>query len=72
MLLKNLWRKSMPNLDEFLHKPELVHKTELEKIHGVKSCSKCDENAEEAFWDPISLVLTWECPNGHKNQFKVN
>jgi hypothetical protein len=62
----------VPNLNEFFHKPELVLKPELEKIHGVKACSKCDADAQEAFWDPISLTLAWDCPNGHKNVFKVN
>ena len=52
--------------------PELVHKAELEKIHGIKACAKCDADAEEAFWDPTTLTLAWECPNGHQNQFKVN
>ncbi|MEY4332154.1 MAG: hypothetical protein RLZZ196_892 [Bacteroidota bacterium] len=62
----------MPNLNEFFHKPEIIHKAELEKIHGLKPCSKCDGDAEEAFWDPTTLILAWECPNGHANQVKVN
>jgi hypothetical protein len=62
----------MPDLNEFFYKPELVHKAELETIHGIKACSKCDADAEEAFWDPTTLTLAWECPNGHQNQFRVN
>ena len=62
----------MPNLNEFFYKPELIHKTELEKIHGIKPCSKCNEDAAEAFWDPLTMILSWECPNKHVNQIKVN
>ena len=62
----------MPDLNEFFYKPELVHKAELEKIHGIKACAKCDAYAEEAFWDPTTLTLAWECPNGHQNQYRVN
>lgn len=62
----------MPNINEFFHQPELMHKSELEKIHGLKPCAKCNENAAEAFWDPVTLILAWECPNGHANQVKIN
>ena len=62
----------MPNINEFFHKPELLHKAELEKIEGLKPCSQCDENAQEAYWDPFTTILSWECKNGHKSQFKVN
>ena len=62
----------MPNLDEFFNRAEIIHSPNLEKIHGIKPCSKCDADAEEAFWDPQSLILACECPNGHPNQFKVN
>lgn len=62
----------MPNLNEFFHKPEIIHKTEWQNIPGVKPCSKCDEDADEAFWDPTTLTLSWQCPNGHANQVRVN
>jgi hypothetical protein len=61
----------MPNLNEFINKPQAVSKKNLEAIHGVKPCSKCDLNAEEAFWDPESMTLSWECPDGHPNEVKV-
>jgi len=61
----------MPNLNEFFHKPEIIRKAELEKIHGIKPCGKCDSDVQEAFWDPATLILAWECPSGHKNQVKV-
>lgn len=62
----------MPNLEEFFHKPELIHKTELQKISGLKPCAKCDLNADVAFWDPVAQILSWECLEGHKNQVRVN
>lgn len=62
----------MPNINEFFHQPEILHKAELEKIGGIKPCSKCNENANEAFWDPVTLILAWECPSGHANQVKIN
>jgi len=62
----------MPDLNEFFHKPELMHSPELEKISGMKPCSKCEKDAQEAFWDPATLILSWKCPDGHDNQLKVN
>ena len=63
----------MPNLNEFIGpKPELVHKTELEKIGGAKPCSKCEADSEETYWDPVNLIMSWTCTNGHPNNFKVN
>lgn len=46
--------------------------SELEKFGGKKPCAKCDKDAEEYFWDATSLTMSWECPDGHKNSFKVN
>ena len=62
----------MPNLNEFFHKPEILHKSELEKISGIKPCAKCEKDAEEAFWDPATLTMTWKCPDGHDNQYRIN
>jgi hypothetical protein len=63
----------MPNLDEFIGpKPEKIHKIELEKIGGAKPCSKCEKDSEETFWDPINLIMSWTCIDGHSNTFKVN
>lgn len=61
----------MPNLDEFFKKEKLLS-PELEKFGGKKPCAKCDKDAEEYFWDSASLTMSWECPDGHKNLFKVN
>jgi hypothetical protein len=38
----------------------------------MKPCSKCEKDAQEAFWDPSTLTLSWKCPDGHDNQLKVN
>lgn len=62
----------MPNLKEFFDRAEIIKKPDLESIHGTKPCSKCDLDAQEAFWDPNSMILAWECPNGHSNQVKVD
>lgn len=62
----------MPNLNEFFNKKEVVYKAELEKIDGMKPCSKCDKDSQEAFWDASTLTMTWTCPDGHKNEYKVN
>lgn len=61
----------MPDLNEFFNHAQIIHKPELEAIHGIKPCGKCSKDAEEAFWDPSTLTLAWECPEGHKNQIKV-
>ena len=61
----------MPNINEFFSKPEILHKAELERISGIKPCSKCEKDASEAFWNPSDLILSWTCPDGHANQFKV-
>lgn len=63
----------MPSLDEFIGpKPEKVYKSELEKIGGSKPCSKCEKDSQDVFWDPVNLIMSWTCPNGHPNTFKVN
>lgn len=63
----------MPNLNEFIGpKPEKIYKVELESLGGGKPCAKCDADSDETFWDPITLTMSWTCPNGHPNTFKVN
>jgi hypothetical protein len=61
----------MPNLNEFFNRSEILHKEGLEKINGTKPCAKCDKDAEEAFWDSNTLTMTWKCPEGHDNQYRV-
>lgn len=63
----------MPNLNEFIGpKPERVYKSELEKIGGAKPCAKCEADSTETFWDPVKLIMSWTCTNGHSNTFKVS
>ena len=61
----------MPNINEFLNKPEKIFPSELERIGGAKPCSKCDKDSKEYFWDALSMTISWECPDGHKNSYSV-
>jgi hypothetical protein len=61
----------MPNLDEFINKPEKIYKSELERIGGAKPCSKCDKDSTEYFWDAIKTTMSWVCTDGHKNEFVI-
>jgi hypothetical protein len=60
----------MPNLDDFL-KENTSKDYELEKLSGIRACSKCDEDVNGASWDPIELVMSWRCSKGHDTIFKV-
>jgi hypothetical protein len=62
----------MPNLNEFFNKKEKIQKNNLETISGTKPCGKCSKDAEESFWDPDTLIMSWQCPDGHSNQYRVN
>lgn len=62
----------MPNINEFFNKPTILHKENIEVIPGTKPCGKCNKDAENAFWDPSTFIMSWKCPEGHDNQFKVN
>lgn len=62
----------MPNLNEFFDKTEIIKSQDFETIYGVKPCSKCEANAEEALWDPSTLTLSWKCINGHNSQYRIN
>lgn len=63
----------MPNINEFIGPaPEKIFNVELEKIGGAKPCARCESDATETFWDPIRLIMSWTCVNGHTNTFKVN
>jgi hypothetical protein len=63
----------MPNINEFIGpKPTQETVSNLEKIMGVKPCSKCDLNVEEYYWDPSEFIMTWTCKDGHLNITRVN
>ena len=62
----------MPNLNEFFNKPSKeLENYNLEKISGIRPCSKCDEDVSGAFWDPIDMVMSWRCSSGHETVHKV-
>lgn len=63
----------MPNINEFIGpKPTVELISDLEKIIGVKPCSKCDLDVNEYFWDPSEYIMTWKCSSGHLTTVKVN
>ena len=62
----------MPSFNEFFDKPDEKKLYQVEKLQGVRACSKCDEDVTGAFWDPIDLVMSWRCSKGHETVFKVN
>ena len=64
----------MPNLNEFLNKPDKQFNPDhnnLEKLDGIRPCSKCDLNVDGALWDSTKLLLTWKCESGHENSIQV-
>ena len=61
----------MPDLDEFLNPKNKNKNYELEKLPGLRPCSKCDDDVTGALWDPIELTMYWKCSKGHENAFKV-
>lgn len=61
----------MPNINEFINKPEPIKNTMYEELGGVRGCASCDLDVEGALWDPNEKILVWECNNGHKNKFQV-
>ena len=61
----------MPNLDEFFKK-EIIMGPEMEKFEGVKPCSKCEKNSNVYYWDVTTFTMSWTCPDGHENSYKVN
>lgn len=63
----------MPKISDFFGpKPTEESLKELELVAGSKPCSKCDKDAGEAYWDPSTFTMSWTCPDGHENTFKVN
>ena len=49
----------MPNINEFLNKPEKIFPSELERIGGAKPCSKCDKDSQEYFWNASAMTISW-------------
>jgi hypothetical protein len=61
----------MPSINEFL-KPEPLMPSELQKFDGKKPCSKCEKDSYVYYWNAVSLEMTWTCPDGHKNSYRIN
>lgn len=65
----------MPNLNEFFESKdeskEIDKPYNLEKLIGVKPCSKCNEDVPGALWDPVEFTMYWKCSKGHENTFRV-
>ena len=63
----------MPKLSEFIGpKPTQTQSENLEKVIGEKPCSKCEKDATEVYWDPTTLTMSWTCPDGHENSYRIN
>lgn len=60
----------MPNLNEFIgDKPTPPG---LERIDEPRPCSKCDKDSNFYYWNKSSTEMTWVCPDGHKNSYRIN
>lgn len=60
----------MPNLNEFIgDKPT---PPELDRIDEPRPCSHCKKDAEYYFWNSQITEMTWTCPDGHKNSYRIN
>jgi hypothetical protein len=63
----------VPDLNEFLNSQPKIEQQdyELEYLNGVRACKTCDRDVAGAYWDPIELVMSWKCSEGHDTTFKV-
>ena len=61
----------MPNLNEFVN-PQIPSMPNLEKIDEPRPCSHCDKDSEFYYWDSALTEMTWSCPSGHKNSYRIN
>jgi hypothetical protein len=61
----------MPDLNEFLDKPDKEKPYNLEQLNGIRPCSKCKEDVSGAFWDPMEMIMSWKCTNGHETIYEV-
>jgi len=60
----------MPNLNEFMG--EKPTPTGLDKIEEPRPCSQCKKDSEYYFWNQETTEMTWTCPDGHKNSYRIN
>lgn len=63
--------RSVPNLKDFFIKSENIKESNLEVVPGPKPCYECDDEAPESLWDPLLMVLSWTCPEGHTSKVVV-
>ena len=61
----------MPDLNEFFDKSSKEKPYNLEQLSGVRPCSKCKEDVSGAFWDPMEMIMSWKCSNGHETIYEV-
>jgi hypothetical protein len=61
----------MPNLNEFV-KPEQPKDPGIERIDEPRPCSSCDKDSDFYYWNSSSTEMTWTCPDGHKNSYRIN
>jgi hypothetical protein len=61
----------MPNLNEFI-KPEVPKDPQLEKIDEPRPCSHCEKDSEFYYWNSSKMEMSWSCPDGHKNSYRIN
>jgi hypothetical protein len=63
----------MPNLNDFIGpKPKVEQINKLESLGAGKPCSKCKLDSVDSFWDPVNLIMSWTCPEGHSNSYRIN
>lgn len=63
----------MPDINEFFKKEQkVVIPVNAQRVDGNKPCSQCDADTNEAWWDPDQMTLFWTCPDGHRNEHRIN
>jgi hypothetical protein len=60
----------MPSLNEFIQNKEPT--PGLDKIEESRPCSKCSKDSDFYYWNAQNLEMTWTCPDGHKNSYRIN
>jgi len=66
----------MPNLDEFLNKPEaqtesIENNSRLEKHYSIKPCNQCDSDSDYFYFNNQTMEMSWTCANNHHNKYQV-
>lgn len=61
----------MPNLNEFV-KPTPPQEPQLEKIDEPRPCANCEQDSQFYYWNHSTTEMTWTCPSGHKNSYRIN